>query len=111
MWAKYLNIAAMALIGLSVANARLILNPVGQVFPADAPHPYPRVESIQRDPSNDFIDVPVRGVMKFKVGVSDEVMEGMRAEKYRVPAMEYWPDGTRVNREAAPYVIVGVPNY
>lgn len=41
--------------------------------------------------------------------VSDEVMPGMRAEKYRVPALTHWPDGRPAPKEAAPYILIGIP--
>jgi len=52
------------------------------------------------------IDIPLKGFMR----VSDEVIPGYRAEKYRVPALTHWPDGSPAPKEAAPYVIIAVPN-
>lgn len=70
----------------------LTLSPFAMTFPTT-------------DTSSDTIDVPLKGFMR----VSDEVMPGMRAEKYRVPALTHWPDGSPAPKDAAPYVIIGVP--
>jgi len=56
--------------------------------------------------SYDSIDIPLKGFMR----VSDEVIPGHRAEKYRVPSLTHWPDGSPAPKEQAPYVIIAVPN-
>lgn len=52
-----------------------------------------------------FKDITLSRSIRF----GDGVVEGMKIQKYYVPSLTVWPDGRPVTQQAAPYLLVGVP--